>query len=104
MKGGLNSKLHAVCDDASKPVRLLLTEGQASDHTGARCLLPSLPQAKHMIADRSYEAEWLIAALKKQRVKPCIPPRKNRKKQRRYSKTLYKQHHTIESMCGRITN
>ena len=42
------------------------------------------------------------AALIAQDTTPCIPPRKNRKKQRRYSKTLYKQRHTIESMCGRI--
>jgi transposase len=28
-KGGLNSKLHAVCDGQGRPVVLLLTEGQA---------------------------------------------------------------------------
>jgi transposase len=91
-EGGSNSKLHAVCVDTSKPVRLLLTEGQASDYTGARYLLPSLSQAKHMIADRGYDADWLTAALKKQRVKPCILPRKNQKEQRRYCKTLYMQY------------
>src|SRR3712207_8471462 len=36
MKGGLNSKLHAVCDSAGKPIILLLSEGQMSDHKGAR--------------------------------------------------------------------
>ncbi len=64
-KGGLNSKLHAVCDDTGKPVRLLLTEGQTSDYTGARRLLSSLPKATHMIADRGSEANWCITALKK---------------------------------------
>ena len=34
-KGGLNSKLHAVCDGAGRPVIFLLTEGQMSDHKGA---------------------------------------------------------------------
>lgn len=57
-----------------KPVRLLLSEGQLSDDTGARCLLPDLPQAPHLIADRGYDATWLITALKKQGVTPCIPP------------------------------
>jgi hypothetical protein len=60
-------------------VRLLLTEGQNTDDTGARHLLPSLPQSKPAIADCGYDVDWLIATLKKQGVKPCISPRKNRK-------------------------
>ena len=42
---GLNSKLHAVCDETGRPVCLLLSEGQMSDYTGARRLLPFLPNA-----------------------------------------------------------
>lgn len=42
-KGGLNSKFHAVGDDAGKPVHLLLTAWHTSDDTGARCLLPVFP-------------------------------------------------------------
>ena len=33
-KGGLNSKLHAACDGASRAVIFLLTEGQVSDQGG----------------------------------------------------------------------
>ena len=35
-KGGLNSKLHAVCDGTGRPIILLLTEGQMSDHESAQ--------------------------------------------------------------------
>lgn len=35
-KGRLNSKLHTVCDDGGRPIILLLSEGQMSDHKGAR--------------------------------------------------------------------
>lgn len=91
-----------MCDDTGKPVCLLLTEGQTSDYTGARHLPPSLLQANQLIADRGDDEDSLIIALKKQGGTPCIPPRKNRKKQRRYSKTRYKQRHTIEMMFGRI--
>jgi transposase len=31
----LNSKLHAVCDAEGRPLVLLLSEGQMSDHKGA---------------------------------------------------------------------
>lgn len=34
-KGGLNTKLHALCDNHGRPVRLHLTEGQRSDFKGA---------------------------------------------------------------------
>ncbi len=101
-KGGLNSKLHAVCDETGKPVHLLLTTGHASDYTDARCLLPSRSNVTHLIADRGYDADWFITALKKQGVTPCIPPRKNRTTRRRYRKTLYKQRHKIEIVFGRI--
>ena len=50
-KGGLNSKLHVVCNGQGKPVAMLLSEGQMSDYKGARMLLPSLPKAKTLIAD-----------------------------------------------------
>lgn len=91
-----------MCDDAGKPVHLLLTAGPTSDYAGARCLLPCLSNANPLIADRGYDADWFIPARKEQGVTPCSPPRKNRTTRRRYSKTLYKQRHTIESMFGRI--
>jgi transposase len=84
----LNSKLHAVCDETGRPVCLLLSEGQMSDYTGARRLLPFLPNATYLIADRGYDADWFRVALKKTGVTPCIPPRKRRRKKPRYSKLL----------------
>ena len=57
-KGGLNSKLHAVCDGDGKPLILLLTEGQVSDYRGAATLLPALPDAELLVADRDYESNW----------------------------------------------
>ena len=83
-------------------MHLWLTAGHTSDYTGAKCLLPRLSNTKHLIADRGYDADWLITALKKQGVTPCIPPRKNRTTRRRYNKTLYKQRHKIEIMFSRI--
>jgi hypothetical protein len=48
-KGGLNSKLHAVCDGDGKPLVLLLSEGQMSDHKGARLILEALPPPKRFL-------------------------------------------------------
>jgi Transposase DDE domain len=70
-KGGLNSKLHAVCDGEGKPLVLLLSEGQMSDHNGARLILDALPPAKARLADRRYDSNWFRDALTKRGRKPC---------------------------------
>ena len=57
-KGGMNSKLHTVTDALGRPMRMFLTAGQRSDYIGARTLLEGLPPAKHMLADRGYDADW----------------------------------------------
>ena len=62
-KGGLNSKLHAVCDGEGRPVRLLLTEGQQSDHKGAATLLPNLPPASELLGDKGYDSDAYRTAL-----------------------------------------
>jgi transposase len=98
----LNSKLHAVCDGRGKPVALLLSEGQMSDYKGAALLLPALPKAKELLADRGYDADWLRTALRGKGITPCIPPKKNRKTQIEYDRELYKQRHKIENMFGRL--
>jgi len=37
--------LHAVCDGKGRPIILLLSEGQMSDHKGARLLFDSMRPA-----------------------------------------------------------
>lgn len=81
---------------------MMLTEGQMSDYKGAAMLLPVLPKAKELLADRGYDADWFRHALTEKGITPCIPPKKNRKIQIDYDKTLYKQRHKVEIMFGRI--
>ena len=98
----MNSKLHAVCDGFGRPLCMVLTEGQMSDFKGAAMLLPSLPPAKELLADRGYDADWFRAALAVRGITPCIPGKKNRKISINYDRTLYKQRHKIEIMFGRL--
>lgn len=83
---------------------MLLSEGQMSDYKGAALLLPALPKAKELLADRGYDADWFRASLLGKGVAPCIPPKKNRKTRIQYDKTLYKQRHKVENMFGRLKN
>jgi len=98
----LNSKLHAVCDGDGKPLVMLLTEGQMSDHKGARLMLSALPAAKALLGDRGYDSNWFRAALVEKGIEPCIPSSKSRKVEIPHDKTLYKQRHKIETMFGKL--
>ena len=62
-KGGLNSKLHAVCDSKCRPLIMLLGEEQMSDDKGAALMIHALPPAKGMLGDRGYDADWFRVAL-----------------------------------------
>jgi transposase len=52
-KGGLNSKLHAVCNDQGRPLILVLTEGQTSDYKGAALVFDYLPNTRLLSATRA---------------------------------------------------
>jgi transposase len=75
-KGGLNSKLHAVCDGQGRPLVMLLSEGQMSDYKGAALMMEAIPPAKAMLADRGYDADWFRDALTARGITPHASRRK----------------------------
>lgn len=89
-------------DAKGRPIRLLLTAGQTSDYIGARLLLPHIPQADTLLADRGYDADWFRAELVKRGTTPCIPSRKRRVAAFSHDPALYRQRHRIENMFGRL--
>jgi transposase len=99
--GGLNSKLHAVCDGHGRPLVMLLSEGQMSDYKGAALILDAMPQAKTMLGDRGYDADWFRAALTARGISPCIPSKTNRKATITHDRMLYRQRLRIENMFGK---
>ena len=81
---------------------MYLSAGQTSDFTGAAGLLGSMPQAKVLLADRGYDAEWFRNALIEKGIQPCTPSKKNRKVQIEHDAILYKKRHKIENMFGQL--
>ena len=73
-----------------------------SDYKGAALMLPHLPPAKELLADKGYDADWLRAELNERGITACIPSRAKRKAPVPHDATLYKQRHKIESMFGRL--
>jgi transposase len=82
---------------------MLLSERGADERLQGRALmLPAIPKAKELLADKGYDADWFRAALAKRRVAACIPSKSNRKTAILYDAALYKQRHKIENMFGRL--
>lgn len=81
---------------------MLLTEGQRSDHVGGALLLPHLPHATVLLADRGYDSNRFRAGLAERRIAACIPPMPGRRAQLGYDKVLYRQRHKVEIMFGRL--
>ncbi len=62
---------------------MLLSEGQMSDYKGAALMLDAVPQAKALLADGGYDANWFRAALAERNITACIPSKANHRCQSR---------------------
>lgn len=100
-KGGFSSKLHACCDALGNPLRFFVTAGQRSDYIKALDLIEGKCM-KVLIADRGYDANYMIEAAEAVNAESVIPPRFHRKALREYDKALYKERNLIERMFNKI--
>ncbi len=80
---------------------MVLSEGQMSDHKGARLVLDALPPAAGLIADRGYDSTWFREELEARGIEPCIPSSRSRKRPYPYDKALYRQRHKIENLFAK---
>ena len=58
---------------------MVLSEGQMSDFKGAALMLPAMPRANELLADKGYDADWFREALANHKIAACIPSKSNRK-------------------------
>ena len=86
---GLNSKLHLAVDAHGMPVRVQVTAGTVADCSRALPLIEGIA-AEHLLADKAYDTNEIIAAATELGMNPVIPPKGNRKVQREYDRALYK--------------
>jgi len=53
--------------------------------------------AQKLLADRGHDSDSILVQTLRQGMEPVIPPRKHKKIQRSYDKTLYKARHLVEN-------
>jgi len=100
-RGGLSTKIHAAVDALGNPVRLLLTAGQASEHTQAEALIEGF-DADFVLADKGYDSDAFVETIKASGAIPVIPPRSNRIAPRDYDKDIYKERNLVERLFQKL--
>ena len=78
------------------PVRVAVTAGTTADCTQAIALIDGIA-AQFLLADRGYDSNEIIDKAIEIGCEIVIPPKKNRKTQRYYDKTLYHVRHLVEN-------
>ena len=100
-KGGFSSKLHAACDALGNPIRFFVTAGQRSDYIKALDLIDGQTMSA-LIADKGYDANYMVDAAKSLQTQAVIPRRSQRKTPRYYDQELYKERNLIERMFNKL--
>ena len=78
------------------PVRVIVTDGTVADCSKA-CELIDGFDADYLLADRGYDTDVVIEQAGEVRMEAVIPPKKNRKVQRKYNKDTYENRYQIEN-------
>jgi transposase len=101
-RGGLTTKIHALVDAEGRPVRVVLTAGQAGDAPACEQLLPLVARGAILIADRAYDANAIRATMAERGAWANIPPRVIRKGTFPFSSWVYRQRNLVERFFNRI--
>jgi transposase len=75
---------------------MLVTAGTTADCTQA-CKLVEGIDAGSLIADKGYDSDAIVKQARASGMQAVIPPKKNRKEQRKYDKYLYRFRHLVEN-------
>jgi transposase len=86
---GRTTKIVALVDALGNLVRSPLLPGQAHDMEGVALLIKGV-SFDALLADKAFDADWLLQDLDERGVTAVIPPKANRKIQRNYDAKVYK--------------
>ena len=101
-RGGRTTKIHALIDQAGRPLAFRLTGGNIADITVAAPLLREVAPSVWLIGDKGYDADHLRALLESRGTIAVIPNKSNRKRLFPFDAERYKWRNVIERTNCRI--
>ena len=97
----MSSKIHLAVDGRGRPVRFILTPGQAHDATEALALLEGI-SPRHVIADKAYGTNAILDTIESSGARPIVPPMRRSKRPRAFDPTIYKNRNLIERAINKL--
>ena len=97
----MTTKIVALVDALGNLADFLLLPGQAHDMKGVAPLIEGVSFGA-LLADKAFDADWLLKELDERGAAAVIPPKANRKEQREYDKHAYRWRHLIENYFAKI--
>lgn len=91
----------ALVDALGNLFDLVVLPGQAHDLKGVAPLIDDVA-FDALLADKAFDADWLLAELDRRGASAVIPPKANRKIKRDYDRHAYKWRHLVENFFGKI--
>jgi transposase len=91
-----------VVEDRGLPVRIVLSQGQASDKAAVGDLLAGLPAARDVVADRGYDAQAIVDAIQARGSTAHIPTQRDRKVQRSVDPAIYRERNLVERFFNKL--
>jgi transposase len=93
--------MHVAVDAFGRPRRVIVTAGTVADCTIAEQLIDGV-SADYLLADKGYDADYIVAKAKSEGMESVIPPRKNRKVKRYYDHEIYRLRCLVENAFLRL--
>jgi transposase len=88
-------------DGLGNPTHLHLTPGNIHDVVEAPTLIEAAC-GDSFIADKGYDSNSVVAAVRAKGMRAVIPPREGRKARRYFDKHTYKERHLVEFFFNRL--
>ena len=91
----MSTKILALVEALGNLVSFTLLPGQRHDIVGVKPLIKD-KEFNALLADKAFDADWLLEELNERACQAVIPPRSKRKLQRAYDRHMYKWRHLVE--------
>jgi transposase len=98
----LTTKIHTLADAQGRPLRFILTAGQAHDCTTAADLLADRTTITGVIADKAYDTNDLRELIRAAEAEAVIPSKSNRKVQIPHDEMAYRLRNRIERFFNKL--
>ena len=99
----MTTKVHLAADTKGRPLRVILTPGQAGDAPQAPALMDGF-KPKHVLADKAYDSNHIRKLIDEAGAAAVIPCNPTRKRLIAYDFQIYKARNRIERCFNKLNH